>query len=107
MLPNVVDVFCVVTGGENCGWLAMLKNSPRRRNDVFSVIRVIFWIDTSKFTWPGPSIIPMPELPNSVEPSVELGATGGAQKAAVLNQPGPPLGPPNRLVVPPGVESEP
>ena len=69
-------------------------------------------IAVSKLTWPGPGRIPTPELPYSVaqpgqaarvvaEPSGLMAL--GAQMAALLMYPGPPLFPPSRDLTSPGV----
>src|SRR5665213_213212 len=97
----------------NCGWLSKLKNSARNWRVFDSVIRVVFSTDMSKLNWPGPMRMPIPELPNRV---AQVGhaawvvrvtpfgiMAGAAQKALVLKKPGPPLYPPRRDSMPPGV----
>src|SRR6478736_8972795 len=72
---TLVDVICPklpaakfgrAPGLLNCGWLNALKNSARNWSVWFSRILVVFRIEISKLNCPGPLMMPVPELPNSV-----------------------------------------
>src|ERR1700682_1191927 len=77
-------------GRLNCVWLNRLKNSARNCSAVRSVIFVVFSSEASKLNWSGPRMNPTPALPKRLDPSVENGASGGAQNALALKKPGPP-----------------
>jgi len=53
----------VLLGLLNCAWLNELKNSARNCTTCRSVIRVVFNAEISQLNWPGPSRMPVPELP--------------------------------------------
>jgi hypothetical protein len=68
------------------GWLNRLKNSARSSRVLFSRghdIEIAFETATSKFTWPGPSAIPVGLLPNVV-PIPSAPTMGGVVKQGVL-----------------------
>src|SRR5579863_4819904 len=70
---------------ENCGWLKVLKNSPRNSRLLVSRILISFEIDISQLYCPGERYVPRPMFPYIVAgvfaPGWSPGAIGRVQVA--------------------------
>src|ERR1041385_4124329 len=78
MTPTLRGAATLAPGKPNFGVFVRLKTSPRNCKLDFSVKRVVFCMDKSRFRWLGPRSMFLPQFPKPV-PSKSAGARRKAE----------------------------